>query len=136
MEVTWVNRQDAEKIWPSVEPYLVSALKRWLPVYFPCDLLDMVKKDEAQLWIVTNNKEKKLYGAALSQIIPYPRARVLNLFLLGGKDWKKWKDDWSGAIKVFARSQNCEIIQAIGRRGWSAMPEAFESAVITNLILD
>ena len=135
MEVVWVNKQDAEKIWPMVEPFLISALKRWLPVYFSPDLLEMVKKDELQLWIITDNEKEELYGAGLTEIRSYPRARILNLFMLGGKEMKKWKAEWSAAMELFARSQKCDFMQAIGRRGWASFTGAFESAVVVNKIL-
>lgn len=135
MDITWVNKNEAEKIWPFVEPFLVSALKKWLPVYFSCDLLDMVKDDKAQLWIITNNKEEKLYGAGLTQIVPYPRARILNLFLFGGRDLNKWRKKFPEAVELFARSQGCDFMQAIGRAGWAWFPGCFQSAIVVNKIL-
>ena len=135
IEVIWVNKNDAERIWPKVEPYLKSALLRWLPVYFLCDLLEMVKKDELQLWIVIDNEEEKLYGAALTQIIVYPRAKIMNVFMLGGQDWKKWKHDISAAMENFAHDQKCDFLQSMGRRGWSYFKGAFESGVILNKVL-
>lgn len=135
MNIIWVHKEEAAKVWPLVEPYLVSALKRWLPVYFSCDLLDMVKKDELQLWIITNNDEKKLYGAGLTQIQSYPRARIMNIFMLGGRDLKKWKESFCDAMETFARSQKCDFIQATGRRGWVSFRGAFESAVVVNMVL-
>ncbi len=135
MNVIWVNKEDAEKIWHLVEPFLNRALKRYLPVYFTSDLLEMVKKEEMQLWIITNNEEEKLYGACLSQILPYPRAKICNVMLLGGKDWGRWKDDLSSAIEMFAISQKCDFLQTIGRRGWAYFKGSFESAVVINKIL-
>lgn len=135
ISVIWINKEDAERIWPQVEPFLVSALKRWLPVYFSSDLLDMVKKDQLQLWIITDNDAKKLYGSALTEIRNYPRAKMLNIFMLGGKDMNKWKAKMEGAMETFAYSQNCEIIQAIGRSGWAHFKGAFQSAVVMNKIL-
>lgn len=135
IEVIWVNKEDAERIWPQVEPYLMSAMKRWLPVYFSCDLLEMVQKDKAQLWIVTDSEKEILYGAALTQIVIYPRAKIMNVFMLGGKDWKKWKTNISSAMERFAYDQKCDFLQSLGRRGWSYFDGAFESGVILNKIL-
>ncbi len=135
IDVTWISKDDAERIWPQVEPFLISALKRWLPVYFSVDLLDMVKKDQLQLWTITDNQAEKLYGSILTEIRNYPRAKVLNIFMLGGKDMKKWQARFEGAMETFAYSQGCEIIQATGRRGWASFKGAFESAVVVNKIL-
>ncbi len=135
IDVIWVNKEDADKVWGSVEPYLKSALLRWLPVYFTCDLLEMVKRDELQLWIITDNDEEKLYGAALTQIVIYPRAKIMNVFMLGGRDWKKWKENISSAMERFAYDQKCDFLQSMGRRGWSYFKGAFESGVILNKVL-
>lgn len=135
IDVIWVNKEDAERIWPKVEPYLMSALKRWLPVYFSCDLLEMVQKDEAQLWVVVDSENEVLYGAALTQILIYPRAKIMNVFMLGGRDWKKWKEDISSAMERFAHDQKCDFLQSIGRKGWSYFKGSFESAVILNKVL-
>lgn len=48
---------------------------------------------------------------------------------------KKWRNDWESAMDVFARSQNCDFMQASGRRGWVSFRGAFESAVIINKVL-
>jgi hypothetical protein len=135
IEILWIGKGDVERVWPKVEPFLVSALKRWLPVYFSADLLEMVKKDELQLWIITDTKKEILYGAGLTEIRNYPRAKILNLFMLGGKEMKRWVDQWSDAMELFARSQNCDFLQCSGRRGWARIKGAFESAVIVNKIL-
>lgn len=135
MDIIWVQKEDAKKIWPKVEPFLVSAMMKWLPLYRSSDLLDNVQEDKMQLWIITDNKEEKLYGAGLTQIHAYPLAKLLNVFLLGGKDMKKWKNDFPAAVELFAKSQGCEYLQAIGRRGWTYIPNGFESAVVMNKAL-
>lgn len=135
MNIIWVNKDEAEKVWPMVEPFLVSALKRWLPVYFSCDLLDMVKKDELQLWIIADNDEKKLYGASLTALRQYPRARMMEIFMLGGKEMRRWKEKYLDAMEMFANSQKCDFIQATGRRGWIGFRGGFESAVVVNKVL-
>ena len=133
--VRWVNKEDAEHIWPLVEPFLESALKRWLPVYFSKDLLDGVKKNVMQLWIITDDEKEILYGAGLTEIREYPRAKLLNLFLLGAKNMDKWRDQLSAAVEMFAKAEKCEFLQIIGRSGWNKYPDAFQSAVIVNKVL-
>lgn len=135
IKVIWVNKDDADKIWSKVEPFLRRALLRWIPVYFTCDILEMVRKEEAQLWIVYDGNEEILHGAAVTQIINYPRGKVMNIFLLGGDNWKKWKNDISSAMEMFARNEKCDFMQSIGRRGWSYFDGAFESAIILNKVL-
>ncbi len=50
-------------------------------------------------------------------------------------DWKKWKDEISSAMELFARNEKCDFMQSIGRRGWSYFEGAFESAIILNKVL-
>lgn len=133
--ITWVNKHDAVKIWPLVEPFLLRALTRWLPVYFSEDLLEGVQEDKMQLWIITDNEKEVLYGAALTEIREYPRAKMVNVFLLGGNNMGKWRKDLQRAIEMFAKEENCEFAQVIGRDGWNILDGAFKSAVIFNKVL-
>lgn len=135
MDITWVGKKDARRLWPSIDHFVLRALKMWLPVYRTIDLLEMVERDELQLWIITNNEEEKVYGACLTCIESYPLANVLKLFLLGGHKMKDWIDIYTSKMEEFAKAENCKFLTASGRRGWSKMPGAFESAVITTKVL-
>lgn len=135
MNITWVQIDDAPKVWDAVEPMLASAMQKWLPLYRSADLLNNVLDEKMQLWIITSNEEEKLYGAGLTEINPYPLMKMLTVYLFGGVDMNKWKDKFASSLELFARTQGCECMQMIGRRGWARFPGAFEAGVVSTKIL-
>ena len=74
------------------------------------DVADGIFKGSMQLWPFER-------AVAVSQIITYPRKKVLHAFLMGGEmdDVKKIER----AAVVWAKSQNCHAITLTGRPGWS-----------------
>lgn len=136
IQVMWVSRMDVDKVWAGVEPLIDAAIKRWLPLMDTDDVLKSLHKDIMQLWIAYDDEKKKLYGAVVTEILPYPKAKMCNVFLLGGNDIRLWKDEMGAAIEDFAKKENCAFLQAMGREGWHKLfPDMFESATIINKIL-
>lgn len=137
IESIWVPKHQVSKVWILVEPLLKSAIMKWLPVWDTADLYDEIQNDTKQLWIAYDAQKERLYGAVITEIITYPRAKIANVMLLGGNNIKEWKDEMGSAIESFARTEGCYALQASGRKGWQNLfPDMFESASIINKILD
>lgn len=133
----WVAKKDVEKVWAQVEPMLLGALKKNIPLWNTDDILEAVMKDEMQLWIAYDDDDKKLLGSVITQILVYPRGKLVNVFLLGGNNIKMWKDKMAEKIEAFAREEKCLYLQAIGRKGWQPLfPDMFETAAIIIKVLD
>lgn len=73
------------------------------------DIQEGVSKSVMQLW--ANER-----GAAITEIIKYPRKKVLNVFIAGG-DMDQLLEMLESA-KVWGASQGCDAITMSGRRGW------------------
>ena len=137
MDAMWVAKPDVKKVWAQVEPMLLGALKKNIPLWNTQDILDGVMKDEMQLWIAYDDDDQKLLGAVITQIMIYPRGKLVNVFLLGGNNIKMWKDKMAEKIERFAREEGCLYLQAIGRKGWQPLfPDMFETANIIIKVLD
>lgn len=136
MDITWVKKDDVRKIWPQVEPYVLKALKRWVPAYRPADILEGIEKELMQLWIFTDAKEEKLYGTCITKIEHYPLMKQLNIYMLSGNKMHRWKKDFVEMMRKFGKSEGCSYVQATGRRGWVSFPGAFETGTIVNAILE
>lgn len=135
MQGVWVGKQDVDGIWSKVEPFVMKALKKWLPAWYPEDLKNDIKNDMMQLWVAYDDAEQKVYGVCMTQVMKYPRMKMFHVFLVGGEALNKWRDLWIDAAEKRARDEQCDVLQATGRRGWTSMPGAFESAIIINKLL-
>lgn len=137
MDAMWVAKKDVEKVWLQVEPMLLGALKKNIPLWDTDDILEAVMKDEMQLWIAYDDDDKKLLGSVITQILVYPRGKLVNVFLLGGNNIKMWKDKMADKIEAFAREEKCLYLQAIGRKGWQPLfPDMMEVSSIIIKVLD
>lgn len=73
------------------------------------DVVSGVHSSRMQLW--ANER-----GAAITEILEYPRKRVLNVFLAGG-DMDQILEMLESA-KAWGAQQGCEAICMSGRKGW------------------
>lgn len=137
VDAMWVVKADVHKVWALVEPMLLGALMKNIPLWNTDDILEGIMKDELQLWIAYEDEKEEVIGAVVTQIMIYPRGKLVNVFLLGGNNIKMWKDKMAEKIEKFAREEGALYLQAIGRRGWTPLfPEMMETATIIIKVLD
>jgi len=63
--------------------------------------------------------------AAITEFLEFPKARILNFWLLGG-DLRELLEDMHPVIEDFARKMGCKRLTGVygkGRRGWSRVLE-------------
>lgn len=89
--------------------FLEPALRRNGGTHEWGDVAGLVLDGKAQLWPAKD-------AAMVTELVTYPRKKVLNLWLGGGKLSRLL--DMGASIEVFAQSQGCDAITIHGRRGW------------------
>lgn len=84
-------------------------------IYSVEDVVDLVKAGKMQAWHTPNS-------LVLSQVVPYPRKKVLNVFaVVGDMDEALSMHD---ELEAFAKEQGCEFMMMTGREGWTrVMPK-------------
>lgn len=90
-------------------PYLEAALEYSGGTHLLEDVVDMLVSGRGQLWPGKN-------CAAVTEIIAYPRKKVLHCFLAGG-DMDEIISMLEDA-KAWGRAQGCTGFTIAGRKGW------------------
>lgn len=90
-------------------PWIEDALEYSGGTHLFDDIAESVKIGTMQLW--PNER-----GCAVTEIVKYPRKKVLHVFLAGGE--LSQITDMFEAAKTFGRMQGCEALTLAGRRGW------------------
>ena len=120
-----VSRPDmVEALWNQVLPYLKPALAEDL---FADEgfLKQLLLDDDALMFLA--HVAGVLKGAAIVQI-ELTRKKIVNILCLGGEDFFQWKQPLNDALTEYARKMGCNIITAMGRRGWEKLwPEVVPS---------
>jgi hypothetical protein len=79
-------------------------------IYSQQDIIEMVKAGTMQAWHTENS-------LVLTQVVPYPQKRALNVFaVVGDMDEALSMHD---EVEAFAREQGCEFMVMTGRKGWT-----------------
>lgn len=73
------------------------------------DIQEGVSKSVMQLWA---NEE----AAAVTEIIAYPRMKVLNVFIAGGNMGQLL--EMLESAREWGKAQGCSVITMSGRKGW------------------
>jgi hypothetical protein len=104
--------------WGEFEPLIRLPLERTGAIenYQPEDILDRIEQGFFQCWAVSDGGQ--LIAALVTQILNYPRRKVLDVYLVGGKDMNKWADNVWLALKEYGRQNGCTAARGFGREGW------------------
>lgn len=87
------------------------------------DLYAQLLRDHAVLWVVMDADEP--VAACITEIRKPHDVRILTIVALGGKRMQLWFGDLLSAIEQFAKLEQCQVIEAIGRKGWKRAAARF-----------
>ena len=116
-----VEPQYIDILWPYVAPLLEKAIKRTIGEVGLEDVKNWLKKEQQQLWLILDEKEREIIVAFTTEIYNYPNQKHLRGHLWGAKKntIKKWIDEWSEPVEKFCKENNISHIETAGRDGWT-----------------
>lgn len=91
------------------KPWINAALEYSGGTHLFEDVVDSVKLGTMQLWAGER-------GCLVTEIIQYPRKKVLHIFLAGGELDQIL--DMDASVQYFGRANGCTSMTLAGRRGW------------------
>jgi hypothetical protein len=101
--------------WSEIEPLIKKPFDKMNVDYYTLeDIRGFIKDESMQAWIAIDEKIK---GCVITDVINYPRKRILELLFIGGEDLDSWLYGWEN-IKDFAKKEGCKEIKSEGRPGW------------------
>ena len=68
-----------------------------------------------QLWLAMEDEE--ILAAMVSQIVSYPRKRILRIIAIGGGQMDRWLPFLPG-LEEWALENGATALEAWGRKGW------------------
>lgn len=101
-----VPRAEIPEAWETVRPLIARALE-YNPRFTPEDIRERLIDGQAQLFVTPDT-------VCVTEIVNYPRAKVLNIFLVAGR----MPVPYLAAVEAWARSMGCAEIEETGRPGW------------------
>lgn len=115
--VSFVAPKTIESAWKYCEHMLAKAVKHARGELDMEDVRKECLENNMQLWMVFT-AEPEFLGAAVTQLVQYPRLKAVRIVLLGGKDFVSWKLKLDQELCEFARREGCGRMEAFGRAGF------------------
>jgi len=101
-------------IWDEVEPHIARCTPHSEGELDTDDFFDYLVNAEMQLWVAV---DKEIMAVMITQIIPYPKKKVLRIIAIAGEDMDRWFH-FLPAIEEWAMELGCTSLEAWGRKGW------------------
>ena len=114
-KIILVAPEDIEPIWDQVVLHLDMAIAHSEGEMGAEDFYPYLMDGQMQLWVAINDGE--LDASMVTQIIPYPRKRVLRIISIAGDKMEQWIE-FLPLIEGWALSIGCTSLECWGRKGW------------------
>ena len=121
INITIANPLIISDIWEIVYPFLKPAVDEDIFVDEE-SLKSKVLNDQAIMFVAT--ADGKITGTAIVCIDEF-KSSVATILALGGKDLKHWEREMNEAITIYATEMKCDMIVALGVKGWQRVWKDF-----------
>lgn len=117
MEVSMVPPQLINTCWKQIEPFMEGAAKYTYGRFTSDDIYDSVTEHDYQLWVAFDGQVMK--GAVVTNVMVYPKRKLLCMSFCGGNDLKEWKEPMLSLLQRYAKDMGCDGLEATARAGWA-----------------
>ena len=119
INISLVPVDEVRNIWENVSRHVKKATDYTYGRYKEIDVLHECLKGKFNLRIVYREEEEVDYiGAAVTEVLQYPRKKALSVVFLSGDDFSEWMPEIDKKFVDFAKVLECDFVEACGRAGW------------------
>ena len=112
--VALVNSEDIGLVWDEVAPLIEKALLHAEGELIPEDIKKHLDEGDLRLWVALEGQE--ILASMVTEIIEYPRKRIVRVITLAGKNMDMWYD-FLPMIEGYAVKNGCSSLEAWTRKG-------------------
>lgn len=114
-EVSLLTFEEIMFHWPDIRVALAETPEIY--EYYTDDyLFEKLRDNHMQMWAVV--EEEVIVFLMLTQILVFPRARILQIVWGFGEGMNRYFGHLEGIVQRFAAVHGCKRIEIVGREGW------------------
>jgi hypothetical protein len=113
--VELIDKAKLDDGWRKGRTYLQKSMARDVARMEESDVLELLALGKMQLWLV--RAEENVKGAAVTEIVKYPRSTTLLVVYLGGVGFSEWGEDLNRTFTKFCVAHRINTVTAMGRAG-------------------
>ena len=114
VKVYLLDPPDVDSLWGHIEPLISKSLKHAEGELIPDDLIPHLDDGKLRVWIAVEDGE--IIAAMVTEIIHYPRKKIVRVITLSGKDMNSWYQ-FLPMLEGYAISNGCSSLEAWTRKG-------------------
>ena len=114
-KIVLVSSDDVPYIWEKIHPHLEAMEPHSEGELAPEDFYEAITNGDMQLW--TAIKDNEIVASMVTQIVPYPRKRILRIISIAGEEMNGWIK-YLPLIEDWALYMGCTSLECWGRKGW------------------
>ena len=122
IDIISIEPQYIDKFWPLCDFMIAEALQYSGGFASPHHIKDLLKKDEAQLFLAFGNDEEEVnqvFALMVTRIAALPNFNQLEAIITTGKKRYLWEDALVSTVTKFAKLNNCKKLSFWCRPGWA-----------------
>jgi hypothetical protein len=122
IEVVSVEPKMMDKVWPLCEFMIVEALKYSGGFANQEHIKDLLKKNQAQLFLVCGSDEEELhqvFALMVTRLSELPNFKQLEAIICTGRKRHLWEDILVSTVSKFGKLNNCKKLSFWCRPGWA-----------------
>jgi|TARA_Y100000310_G_C20475682_1_gene712277 hypothetical protein len=113
-KVVLVAPSDVSYVWDDVVPLLDKALQYSEGEMTSDDLAPHLDNENLRMWVAMKGNE--IIACMVTEVIEYPRKKIVRVITLAGKDMDLWYD-FLPLVEGYAVKQGCSALEAWTRKG-------------------
>lgn len=118
MQLVPIPSEKLVEAWPTIAPFAEQIASRFPDEWPVAVIAEAANARELQLWVVWDEKERKVHGVVGTRIITKASGkRVLDLAWMAGEGRERWMSLLS-VLEDYGRHEGCVAIEFVGRWGW------------------
>ena len=113
-KVALVEAEDVDMVWDEVSPLIEKALRHAEGELIPNDIKNHLDASNLRLSVALENRD--VIAAMVTEIIQYPRKKIVRVITLAGKDMSMWYK-FLPMLEGYAIRNGCSSLEAWSRKG-------------------
>ena len=113
-KVALVEAEDIDMVWDDVVPLIEKALRHAEGELIPEDIKKHLDSANLRLWVALEDRD--VIAAMVTEIIQYPRKKIVRVITLAGKNMGLWYD-FLPMLEGYAIRHGCSSLEAWSRKG-------------------
>ena len=123
IQLVGVPYSSLDSVWEEVKPKLQRGIDLGDGELNVDDILKFLVDRSMQLWVLYDYLGDKIVMAGVTEVVVYARKKVCRAVVLGGDGLDAWVG-YIDQIEAWAKTKDCNQMEAFGRRGLAKKMEA------------